>query len=59
MTSECLKIELLVNLRPGSGVLSEVMRVAGGVLPCYGSVDLSGKFVNAAIVYFGEIKYSV
>ena len=59
MISKCLKIELGVNLRPDSGVLSDVMRVAGVVLPCHGSVDLSDKFVEAAIVNFGEIKSSV
>ena len=45
-----------MNLRPGSGVFSEVMRVAGVALRCYGSVDLSGKIVKAAIVNLGEIK---
>ena len=59
MISKCLRIDLGVNLRPADGVLSDVMRVAGVVLPCHGSVDLSGKFVKAAIVNFGEIKSSV
>ena len=48
-----------MNLRPDSGVLFVVMRVAGVALRCYGSVDLSGKIIKAAIVYFGEIKSSV
>ena len=48
-----------MNLRPADGVLSEVMRVAGIALLCYGLIDLSDKFVEAAIVYFGEFKSSV
>ena len=56
MISKCPRIELGVNLRPDSGVLFVVMRVSGVVVLCYGSVDLSGKFVKAAIVNLGEIK---
>ena len=48
-----------MNLRPADGVFSEVMRVVGVTLLCYGSADLSDKFVIAAIVNFVEIKYSV
>ena len=53
------RIDLLVNLRPADRVLSEVMRVAGVTLLCYGSVDLNDKFVDVVIVYFGELKSSV
>ena len=59
MISKCPKLDLGVNLRPADGVLSEIMRVAGVALPYYVSVELSGQFVGAAIVNFGEIKYSV
>ena len=59
MISKCLRIDLGVNLRPADGVLSDVMRVTGVALPRYGSVDLSDKFVEAAIVNLGEFKSSV
>ena len=48
-----------MNLRPGSGVFSEVMRVAGVALPYHGLVDLIDKFVEAGIVILGKFKYSV